>query len=313
MQNGTANESIANSQQPIADSQEPIANSRLVAVLVCPDCRKPLAPQASSLVCRACGAAFPVQDGVPKLWPPSRRLKIEATLAAFRHPHQGARASAFLRALLPPNPICDPGARRRNARVEAAMAGGLVLNLGSKDVHWGAHVINVDLALPANSQQPIANSSLVLADIHRLPFADASVDGVICTNVLEHVADAHACLDEIARVVKPGGHVYVSVPFLFPMHPDPLDRWRWTLDGLRHALRGFDELEAGVCGGPFSAFVAVTPTLVASLFSGFYLFNAVRCALGWLLWPVKWLDFIAHRSARAHVAAAACYFLGKRR
>ncbi|MCY3023226.1 MAG: class I SAM-dependent methyltransferase [Planctomycetota bacterium] len=297
-----------------------------------PDCG---AEAATSLRCAACAATFPIQNGVPRLWPPSRATEIQASLAAFHDAHQAVRGSRFFRALLPPNPICDPGARRRTARVKEAMAGGLVLNLGSKDTAWGEHVVNVDLVLPqfniqnekckiehtgagnqeprANSQQPRAKSTLLLADMHRLPFADASVDGVICTSVLEHVADAHTCLDEIARVVKPGGHVYVTVPFLFPTHPDPLDRWRWTLDGLRHALRGFDELDAGVCGGPCSAFVAIVPTLKASVFSNFYLFNCVRCVAGWVLWPVKFLDYIACRSRKAHMAAAAFYFLGRKK
>ncbi len=136
---------------------------------------------------------------------------------------------------------------------------------------------------------------------------------MICTYVLEHVADARACIDEIARVIKPGGHVYVTVPFLFPTHPDPLDRWRWTLDGLRHSMCAFEECEAGSSGGPFSACVSITPTLLASIFSNFYCFNATRFVLGWMLWPFKFLDAIANRSDKAHMAAANFYFLGKKK
>jgi len=263
--------------------------------------------------CDSCGAAFPLMDGVPKLWPPSRAAEIEAGLAAFQAPHARVRTSRFFRALLPPNPICDPAARRRVARVKAALASGIVLNLGSKDTCWGAHVVNVDLVLPAIENRKSKIENLILADLHRLPFADTSVDGVICCNVLEHVADARVACAEIARVLKPGGHAYVTVPFIFPVHPDPLDRWRWTLDGLRASLPGFDELEAGVCGGPFSAFVSLTPTLLASVFSNFCLFNAVRFTLGWLFWPLKFLDCIACRSGRAHMAAAGGFYLGRKR
>jgi uncharacterized protein YbaR (Trm112 family) len=322
------------SDSPLEDQ-----HSKLQHALVCPDCRKPLscnppdrsAKEPASLRCSSCGATFPVTDGVPRLWPPSRIQEIEASLAAFRGPHQGARENRFLRALLPPNPICDPGASGRIARIRQLMASGLVLNLGSKDAHWGDHVVNVDLIrgqttnyVPGTSEEIRSLSpnfspncpyfpNWLLADIHRLPFADASVDSIICTNVLEHVADERVCLDEVARVLKPGGHVYISAPFIFPTHPDPLDRRRWTLDGLRHALSGFEELDAGVCGGPCSAFVAVTPTLLASVFSNFYLFNATRFFLGWLFWPLKWLDYVACRSSRAYMAAAACYFLGRKK
>jgi LSD1 subclass zinc finger protein len=275
---------------------------------VCPDCRAPLDEQPGALRCAACNATFPIIDSVPKLWPPSRAKEIEAQLAAFQDPHSAARQSPFLRALLPPNPICDPGGRKRKSLVKDAMRSGLVLNLGSKDADWGTHVVNVDLVAP-----PGGHTVAVLADLHRLPFADGTVDGIICTNVLEHVADASACIAEIARVLKPGGHLYVTVPFIFPTHPDPLDMQRWTLAGLRHAFRDFDELSAGPCGGPSSAFVALFPTMKASVFSNFFLFNAVRCLLGWLVWPLKFLDHIACLSPRAHMVAAAFHFFGKKR
>jgi len=281
----------------------------LAGAVVCPDCRKPLDGAPDGLRCAACGAAFPLREGVPELWPPSRRAGIEASLASFRAPHVGARSNPLLRALLQPNPVCDPGARRRHRAVREAMAGGLVVNLGSKSATWGDHVVNLDLVAPAGRPGGVD----LLADIEKLPFADASVDGIICTHVLEHVADARACFEEIARVIKPGGMVYIAVPFLFPNHPDPLDRTRWTLDGLRYELRRFEETQAGVAGGPFSAYVSVMPTLVGSIFPGFYLFNAVRGCLGWILWPLKFLDYLACLSSRAGMAAAAYFFFGRRR
>jgi SAM-dependent methyltransferase len=131
--------------------------------------------------------------------------------------------------------------------------------------------------------------------------------------VLEHVADARACLMEIARVLKPGGVAYISVPFLFPTHPDPLDRVRWTLEGLCAAMPEFERIEAGTCGGPFSTLVSIQPTALGSVFSNFALYNAVRFALGWLMWPLKFLDFFAARSSRAYMAAPAFYFLGRKR
>ncbi len=278
-----------------------------IGALVCPDCRVPLARDATGLQCPNCAAQFPSVSNIPKLYPPSRAVQIENELNAFRAPNSSVRDNAFFRALIPPNPICDPGLRKREMRIREKMARGLVLNLGSKNARWGEHVVNVDIAAPKTGGVDL------LADIGALPFANASVDGVICTYVLEHVADAQACMAEIGRVVKPGGHVYVAIPFLFPTHPDPLDRWRWTLDGLRHSMRAFEECEAGCSGGPFSAYVSIVPTLTASLFSNFHLFNAIRFALGWSLWPLKFLDYLAHGSKNEHTAAANFYFLGKKK
>jgi SAM-dependent methyltransferase/uncharacterized protein YbaR (Trm112 family) len=275
----------------------------LAPFLACPACHWPLQREEQRFVCAACRAEFPLENGVPKLVAPNRRAEIDARLAGFRDPHAGVRANRFFRALIPPDPVYDPGARARHARIRAALAQGVVLNLGSKATTWGEHVVNVDLAAPAD----------LLADIAQLPFADNSVDGVICSYVLEHVSDAQACLDEICRVLKPGGQVYVTVPFIFPTHPDPLDRRRWTLDGLRHALCPYEETAAGPCGGPCSAFVALMPTLAGSVFSNFFVFNAVRFGLGWLLWPVKFLDVLAARSRRAYISAPAFFFLGRKR
>jgi ubiquinone/menaquinone biosynthesis C-methylase UbiE len=53
---------------------------------------------------------------------------------------------------------------------------------------------------------------LCAADGLRLPFADASFDAVVCAEVLEHVRADRRVLSEIARVLRPGGDLAVSVP-----------------------------------------------------------------------------------------------------
>jgi SAM-dependent methyltransferase len=53
---------------------------------------------------------------------------------------------------------------------------------------------------------------LAVADGQWLPFANASFDRIICTETLEHVADAQLTLRELARVLRPGGRLAVSVP-----------------------------------------------------------------------------------------------------
>jgi SAM-dependent methyltransferase len=68
---------------------------------------------------------------------------------------------------------------------------------------------------PSSMAQPasLAPASLALrADARRLPFPDASFDRVICSEVLEHVADPAAVARELARVLKPAGLLAVSVP-----------------------------------------------------------------------------------------------------
>ncbi len=69
-----------------------------------------------------------------------------------------------------------------------------------------------------------------------LPLPDASVDAVLSTQVLEHVASPAVYLDECLRVLKPGGRLLLSTHGLMVYHPDPVDYWRWTAAGLTRAL-----------------------------------------------------------------------------
>lgn len=57
---------------------------------------------------------------------------------------------------------------------------------------------------------------VLAGDALNLPFPDRVFDAVICSEVLEHIPDHHAALREIARVMKPGGRLAVSVPRFWP-------------------------------------------------------------------------------------------------
>lgn len=78
-----------------------------------------------------------------------------------------------------------------------------------------------------------------------LPFADNSFDTVICLNTLEHIYDAKAVLAELYRVVRPGGLVHVTVPFMFRIHGHPDDYFRATPSWWRETFsrQGFAALQ----------------------------------------------------------------------
>lgn len=61
-----------------------------------------------------------------------------------------------------------------------------------------------------------------------LPFADASYDHAAAFEVIEHHPEPAVALQEMARVVRPGGFVYLSWPFIFPLHEEPYDHFRYT-------------------------------------------------------------------------------------
>ena len=68
----------------------------------------------------------------------------------------------------------------------------------------------------------------VAADIHALPFREGAFDAVKATEILEHVADVACALVECRRVLKPGGRLVITAPFLERLHGDPDDYARYT-------------------------------------------------------------------------------------
>jgi len=117
----------------------------------------------------------------------------------------------------------------------AVPAGGRVLDYGCADApyhRWfrpDVDVVGADLA-----GNPAA--TLVIDEDGRVPCPDASFDAVLSTQVLEHVEDPARYLRECERVLKPGGRLLLSTHGVFYHHPDPVDYWRWTCEGIQHVV-----------------------------------------------------------------------------
>lgn len=117
---------------------------------------------------------------------------------------------------------------------------GAVLDIGAADRwvqrHLPADVFYIALDYPATGDALYAACPDVFADAACLPFADASIDTVLCLEVIEHVRAPNHMLAEIARVLRPGGRLFLSMPFLYPIHDAPFDFQRFTEHGLRRDL-----------------------------------------------------------------------------
>ena len=92
----------------------------------------------------------------------------------------------------------------------------------------------------------------VLAIGEHLPFADASFDVVLCTQVLEHDPAPQETVDEARRVLAKGGLLILSTHGVWFKHGEE-DYWRWTDAGLRKVMRAFDSVDVRNCGGQYSA------------------------------------------------------------
>ena len=89
----------------------------------------------------------------------------------------------------------------------------------------------------------------------RLPYADNTFDWVVSDQVLEHIqGDPQVAIDEVLRVLKPGGYMVHTTCFLIPYH-GPGDYWRYSPEGLAHLCRGTSRIvEASGWGNPFVSF-----------------------------------------------------------
>lgn len=134
---------------------------------------------------------------------------------------------------------------------KTAALGGNVLDIGggsspyARYLKKGSQLINLDIERSATTS--------VIADAHALPFATGSLDAAICTNVLEHLRAPQVCIDEITRALRTGGEFIVIVPFMFKVHPNPEDHWRFTWQCLEHLFAdNYEVIESFVSGGRFA-------------------------------------------------------------
>lgn len=88
----------------------------------------------------------------------------------------------------------------------------------------------------------------ILAVNQRLPFRECVFDAVFSLDVLEHVDDPFASAQEIYRVLKPGGIVYIDLPFLQAEHGYPNHFFNATRQGLRRLFSSMEVLDHRVPG-----------------------------------------------------------------
>jgi ubiquinone/menaquinone biosynthesis C-methylase UbiE len=69
---------------------------------------------------------------------------------------------------------------------------------------------------------------------YEIPASDESFDSAICTAVLEHLEEAELALKECWRVLKQGGIAIYSVPFIWHLHEEPRDFYRFSKYGLKY-------------------------------------------------------------------------------
>lgn len=116
-----------------------------------------------------------------------------------------------------------------------------------------------------------------------MPFEDNSFDCVLLTEVLEHCFDPNITLSEVFRVLKKGGVVYFTVPFIWSLHEVPYDFHRYTPFSLTKYFENnnFSRIQLNSLGGHHASMVQMTMLWTQRAFGRKF----IRRMLAIFLWP----------------------------
>lgn len=294
----------------------------LAALLACPACRSTLAtaderPVCRNTRCRLHDQPFDLLDGKPVLIDFTRSILVRDQVvasggASVLQRDDGWRATVF-RLLDGDNPVAPHYGRRIVADLEALagpgrrrprilIIGGGRLSAGAQELYRSPRVDVVAFDIYASPHVAF------LADAHQIPVLDASFDAVWIQAVLEHVVQPEVVVDEIRRVLGPGGLVFADTPFLWPVHELAWDFTRYTASGHRWLFRRFDAVAAGTSSGPGTVFVLAIRHLVAALTRSSVIGRLASLPFFWIRCLDRWCE-----PRRRLDSAGGLFFFGRRR
>jgi SAM-dependent methyltransferase len=288
--------------------------------LCCCMCGGELAREPGRLRClnEHCRREFPIVNGIPVLINESNSIFsiqtfLDGAATFFRDRPAWKKRLGQVLPELSRNPSAEPNYRKFAAQLLAAnsrpvvlVVGGCVTGRGAEEFlsHPGIEFVETDVSFGPRTR--------LICDAHDLPFPAQSFDGVVAQAVLEHVADPARCVQQMHRVLRPGGLVYAETAFMQQVHGGGYDFTRFTPLGHRRLFREFDELDSGAACGPGMALAWAWQHFLLSFArnraaaAGLAAF--ARLSGFWL----KYFDaFLLHRPG-ALDGASAVYFMGRR-
>jgi ubiquinone/menaquinone biosynthesis C-methylase UbiE len=287
---------------------------RLELLLRCPATGKPLVrTDAGYETDGDAPVIYPVLDGKPVLVDFSSSvlspdvLRASAAGSPIERPKIRSGRSLFKRMLSPEKKSTRDNIAKLMESLPPQRSSS-VLVIGGGTIGQGtdalydcpmARVIALDIYQTANTQ--------LIADAHHIPLCDEAVDAVVIQAVLEHVIDPQGVVDEIWRVLRPGGIVYAETPFLQHVHEGAYDFMRFTESGHRYLFRKFSLIGSGVSGGPGTQLLWSIDYFFKSLFRSRRIGKMFKMAFVWL----PWFDALI-RSDYASDAASGTFFLGRK-
>lgn len=132
------------------------------------------------------------------------------------------------------------GLNRELKRQFSRLKKGVVMDVGSKLSPYKSLIPSTEylrLDIDPDSKPNICS------DLHSIIGYDNYFDTVIATEVLEHLYDPQLAIDQLYKILKPGGVMILSTRFIHRLHPDPQDFYRFTPDSFNHLMKKFSKVE----------------------------------------------------------------------
>jgi SAM-dependent methyltransferase len=165
-------------------------------------------------------------------------VRGKAEPVSLRRFDRGAIGGRLLRP--PPN---TPRYRLERWLEEAARrtpAGSLLLDAGAGDQRYArlfehTRYETADfLQTASRAEGGFYKTPTCVCDLTSIPVESDRFDVILCTQVLEHLPEPVKALEELCRVLRPGGELLLSAPLFYVEHEQPYDFYRYTQFGLRH-------------------------------------------------------------------------------
>jgi SAM-dependent methyltransferase len=116
--------------------------------------------------------------------------------------------------------------------LEPYIAGNL-LNAGCGHRNIDRPLLGAGATAVVNYDLESSIEGAIIGMLGDTPFPDGHFDTIFCNAVLEHTPRIDQVMGEFSRILRPGGHLIMGVPFLQPFHADPWDFRRYTQMGLQ--------------------------------------------------------------------------------
>jgi SAM-dependent methyltransferase len=170
-----------------------------------------------------------------------------------------------------PHFIARRGLYKELLPIAAQINGGVLLDIGCGVKPYAPlfrvnMYVGMETLVSGHSKEAKIND--IFFDGSRFPIKPQSIDVVMATQVLEHVFYPESFLSEIVRILKPGGKLIITVPFVWDEHEQPYDYARYTSFGLIAMLErnGFKIIMARKTAGYIQTLVQMTCSYLLTIF-----------------------------------------------